>query len=208
MSFKDLFRRVQKQEKTMEKDQHDPEAPSPEHTGTVTQGPASPDAPADTADSPSATTLEAELEVLRTEHQALHDKHVRLYAEFDNYRKRTARERLELIQTAGESTIQTVLPVHDDLERAVANNEKVEDIAAVREGVKLIQQKLLHILAGHGLQPMPDAKGHPFDTDRHEAITKAPAPSDDLKGKVIDVVEQGYTLNEKVIRYAKVVVGE
>jgi molecular chaperone GrpE len=154
-----------------------------------------------------ATTLQAELDVLRTEHQALHDKHVRLYAEFDNFRKRTARERLELIQYAGEGTLKAILPVLDDLERAVANNEKVDDAHAVKEGVKLIHQKLLHILAGQGLKPMEDPKGQPFDTDRHEAITNIPAPSDDLKGRVVDVVEPGYTLNDKVVRYAKVVVG-
>ena len=210
MSLKDLFRRGPKQQKTMEQDMHKTEQPHATEAGPILHADHeadSPDAAAQGADSASASTLEGELDVLRTEHQALHDKHVRLYAEFDNFRKRTARERLELIQTAGEGTLKTILPVLDDLERAVANNEKVEDIAAVREGVKLIQQKLLHILAGQGLKAMDDPKGQPFDTDRHEAITNAPAPSDDLKGKVIDVVEPGYTLNDKVIRYAKVVVG-
>jgi len=166
------------------------------------------DAGAELTDSESVVGLQAELDVLRTEHQALHDQHIRLFAEFDNFRKRSAKERLELIQFAGENTLKAVLPVVDDIHRAVANNDKVDDIEAVKEGLKLIQQKLLHILASQGLKPMDKVLGEAFDTDRHEAITKAPAPSDKEKGKVIDVVENGYTLHDKVIRYAKVVVGE
>lgn len=162
---------------------------------------------ASAADSTAETSLQAELDVLRTEHQALHDKYVRLFAEFENFRKRTAKERLELIEFAGERVMVAILPALDDLGRAVTNNEKVNDITAVKEGFRLIQQKLLHLLAGQGLRPMEDCKGQVFDTDRHEAITKAPAPNDELKGKVIDVVEQGYTLHEKVVRFAKVVVG-
>jgi molecular chaperone GrpE len=94
------------------------------------------------------------------------------------------------------------------MERAITNNARVDDIAVIREGFHLVHSKLLHILGSQGVKPMADPKGQPFDTDRHEAITKAPAPSDDLKGKVIDVLENGYTLHDKVIRYAKVVVGE
>jgi len=204
------FRRKTKKSKTMEKDHPKDDAgalPATEAQERNTR--ATDNADTTSADIPmDAPTLQAELEILRTEHQALHDKHVRLYAEFDNYRKRTAKERLELIQFAGENTLRAVLPVLDDLERAVANNDKVDDIAAVKEGVRLIEQKLLHILASQGLKPMPDPRGTDFDTDRHEAVTKAPAPSDDLKGKVIDVLENGYTLHDKVVRYAKVVVGE
>jgi molecular chaperone GrpE len=190
------------------------EVPAPTSETLATQGEAIPaDGGAETAPAaePSpeeVAALRAEVEILRTEHQALHDKHVRLYAEFDNHRKRTAKERLELLQFAGEAVLKAVLPVLDDLERAIANNEKLEDPSAIREGTRLIHQKLLHILAAQGLKPMPDAKGQPFDTDRHEAITKAPAPTPDLKGHVIDVVENGYTLHDKVVRYAKVVVGE
>lgn len=168
-------------------------------------------ATADTPSEPERTeleTLKAELDLLRAEHQAVHDKHIRLFAEFDNFRKRTAKERLELMQYAGESALKAVAPLLDDLSRAVANNENVDDVAAVREGVKLIHQKLQNVLAGQGLKAMPDSKGELFDTDRHEAITKAPAPTPDLKGKVLDVIENGYTLHDKVIRYAKVVVGE
>ncbi len=166
------------------------------------------------ADSPSAElnaeleVLRAEVERLRTEQLAAHDKHVRLFAEFDNFRKRTAKERLDLLQYAGESTLKAVLPVLDDMDRAITNNATVADVAAMREGFNLIHQKMVHSLGTQGLKAMPDPKGQPFDTDNHEAITKAPAPSEDLKGKVIEVIEKGYTLHDKVIRYAKVVVGE
>lgn len=152
--------------------------------------------------------LNAQLAAAKAEAADLKDKWLRLNAEFDNFRKRTAKERLELIQFAGENTLKNMLPVLDDMERAIASNAKTEDIAVVREGFHLIQSKLLHILGSQGVKPMADVKGQAFDTDKHEAITKAPAPSADLKGKVIDVVENGYTLHEKVIRYAKVVVGE
>ena len=152
--------------------------------------------------------LSAQLIAAKADAADLKDKWLRLNAEFDNFRKRTAKERLELIQFAGENTLKNMLPVVDDMERAIANNAKTEDIAVVREGFHLIQSKLMHILGSQGVKPMADVKGQAFDTDKHEAITKAPAPSADLKGKVIDVVENGYTLHEKVIRYAKVVVGE
>lgn len=152
--------------------------------------------------------LTAQLLAAKADAADLKDKWLRLNAEFDNFRKRTAKERLELIQFAGENVLKNLLPVLDDMERAITNNAKTEDIAVVREGFHLIQTKLLHVLGSQGVKPMGDMKGEPFDTDRHEAITKAPAPTDDLKGKVIEVVENGYTLHEKVIRYAKVVVGE
>lgn len=152
--------------------------------------------------------LNAQLAAAKADAADLKDKWLRLNAEFDNFRKRTAKERLELMQFAGENVLKNMLPVLDDMERAIANNAKTDDIAVVREGFHLIHSKLLHILGSQGVKPMADAKGQPFDTDRHEAITKAPAPSDDLKGKVIDVVENGYTLHDKVVRYAKVVVGE
>lgn len=152
--------------------------------------------------------LTAQLINAKAEAADLRDKWLRLSADFDNFRKRTAKERLELIQFAGENALKNLLPVMDDMERAIANNTSVEDIAVVREGFHLIHSKLLGILGAQGVRPMTDVKGQPFDTDRHEAITKAPAPSEDLRGKVIDVLENGYTLHDKVIRYAKVVVGE
>lgn len=149
-----------------------------------------------------------EVERLTRELAALNDKHLRLFAEFDNFRKRTAKERMDLIQFAGENTLKNMLPVLDDMERAIQNNEKAEDLATLKQGFALIHAKFLSILGSQGVKAMGDVKGEPLDVDRHEAITKAPAPSADLKGKVIDVVENGYTLHDKVIRYAKVVVGE
>ena len=152
--------------------------------------------------------LTAQLIAAKADAADLKDKWLRSIAEFDNFRKRASKERLELIQFAGENALKNMLPVLDDMERAIANNAKTEEIGVVREGFHLIHSKFINILGAQGVKPMPDAKGQAFDTDRHEAITKAPAPSDDLKGKVIDVVENGYTLHDKVVRYAKVVVGE
>lgn len=151
--------------------------------------------------------LKAELDILRAEHQAVHDKHVRLFAEFDNFRKRTAKEKLEMLQMAGAGTLTNLLPVLDDMERAIANNVKVEDANVVKQGMELIHQKFVHLLQAQGVKAIA-AKGEPFDPELHEAITGAPAPSPELKGKVLEVVENGYTMNDKVIRYAKVVVGE
>lgn len=138
----------------------------------------------------------------------LHDRWLRLNADFDNFRKRTAKEKLELLHFAGENSLKNFIPVVDDMERAIVNNANTDDLAVVKEGFHLIHTKLMHILGSQGVKPMEHAMGKAFDTDRHEAITKAPAPSPDLKGKVIDVIENGYTLHDKVIRYAKVVVGE
>ena len=131
----------------------------------------------------------------------LNDKHLRLFAEFENFKKRTAKERMDLYKTAGESVLTALLPVLDDFERSIKANQKQED-----EGVVLIYNKLKSILETKGLKAMEEPIGQELNTDYHEAITNIPAPSDDLKGKIIDVVEKGYFLNEKVIRYAKVVV--
>jgi molecular chaperone GrpE len=137
----------------------------------------------------------------------LNDRFLRLYAEFDNYRKRTNKEKIELISNAGESILKDMLPVVDDFERAITNNETAEDLESVKEGFHLIFNKFRHILESKGLKKM-EAKGEAFDSELHEAIANVPAPSEDFKGKVIDDVEKGYYLNEKVIRYAKVVVGQ
>ena len=131
----------------------------------------------------------------------LNDKHLRLFAEFENFKKRTAKERMDLYKTAGESVLTALLPVLDDFERSIKANQKQED-----EGVVLIYNKLKSILETKGLKAMEDPIGQELNTDYHEAITNIPATSDDMKGKIIDVVEKGYFLNEKVIRYAKVVV--
>ena len=131
----------------------------------------------------------------------LNDKHLRLFAEFENFKKRTAKERMDLYKTAGESVLTALLPVLDDFERSIKANQKQED-----EGVVLIYNKLKSILETKGLKVMEDPVGQELNTDYHEAITNIPASSDNMKGKIIDVVEKGYFLNEKVIRYAKVVV--
>ena len=149
-----------------------------------------------------------EVERHTNEVAALNDKYLRLFAEFDNFRKRTAKERIDMLQFAGENALKNMLPVFDDMERAIQNNEKVDDIATVKQGFALIHAKLGSILGSQGVKPMDDIKGQPLDVDRHEAITSAPAPSAELKGKVIDVLENGYTLHDKVIRYAKVIIGE
>lgn len=135
----------------------------------------------------------------------LNDKYLRLYSEYDNYRKRTANEKIELIKTASESTIAALLPILDDFERALPTMENLEDKTHL-EGVMLIYNKLKHTLEQKGLEEIK-AVGEPFNTDEHEALTQIPATSEDMKDKVIDVIQKGYKLNGKVIRYARVVVG-
>lgn len=135
----------------------------------------------------------------------LNDKYLRLYSEYDNYRKRTANEKVELIKTAAEGTILALLPILDDFERALPTMEKDEDKTHY-EGVMLIYNKLKRTLEQKGLEEIK-ATGEPFNTDEHEALTQIQAPSEDMKDKVIDVVQKGYKLNGKVIRYARVVVG-
>ena len=142
-----------------------------------------------------------EAEKLQTELYELKDKYLRLYSDFDNFRKRTAKEKLEMIQSASERVIVDIIPVIDDIERATVNAQEGE----ISEGIHLIFNKLYNTLAVKGLKPM-DAKGVVFNADLHEAITQFPAPTEDDKGKVFDVVEKGYYLNDKVIRFAKVVV--
>ena len=143
---------------------------------------------------------------LKEEIAQANDKYLRLYAEFDNFRRRTQKERTELLQTAGKEVIVAMLPVLDDFERAIKAMENSTDVNAVKEGVALVQHKIKNILAQKGLKEM-ESKGAAFDADIHEAITNIPAPSDDLKGKVVDELEKGYYLNDKVVRFAKVVVG-
>lgn len=136
----------------------------------------------------------------------LKDKYLRLYADFENFRRRTAKEKLDLIGNANEGLLQALIPVVDDFERAMQSIDNTNDVAALKEGVSLIYTKLFKTLEAKGLKPMT-AKGEPFNADLHESVTQFPAPSDDLKGKVIDEIEQGYYLNDKVIRFAKVIVG-
>ncbi|TRX72351.1 nucleotide exchange factor GrpE [Carboxylicivirga sp. M1479] len=135
------------------------------------------------------------------------DKYLRLSAEYDNYRRRTLKEKMELTKTAGESLLLALLPVIDDLDRAMAHMDDAKDVEALKEGMKLIQTKFNDFLGQQGMKEI-EAKDKEFDTDQHEAITKIPAPTEDMKGKVIDCIEKGYTLHEKVVRFSKVVVGE
>jgi molecular chaperone GrpE len=136
----------------------------------------------------------------------MNDRYLRLYSEFDNYRKRSARERVEFAKTAATDTFTAILPVLDDFDRAAKAMENAEDIAVVKEGMQLIYHKFRNILISKGLEEM-NAQGETFDADFHEAITSIPSPDDSMKGKVVDEVEKGYSLNGKVIRFAKVVVG-
>ncbi len=135
------------------------------------------------------------------------DKYLRLSAEFDNYRKRTLKEKAELIKNGGEKAITAILPVLDDLERAIGNASESDEAKAMREGVELIYNKFLKILGQEGVQKM-DVVGKPLDTDFHEAIALVPAPTAEQKDKILDCVQTGYTLNDKVIRHAKVVVAQ
>ncbi|MEJ5960711.1 nucleotide exchange factor GrpE [Pedobacter immunditicola] len=169
-----------------------------------------------TIDQTENTTEEASLpgpppeispvEKLEEEITVLNDKYLRLFAEFDNYKRRTQRERAELLQTAGKDVITSLLTVLDDFDRANKAMENTADVVAVQEGIQLIYNKLKNLLSQKGLKEM-ESINTPFDTDLHEAITKIPAPNEEAKGKVLDVLEKGYTLNDKVIRFAKVVVG-
>lgn len=148
-----------------------------------------------------------ELEAAKATIEEQKDKYLRLSAEFDNYRKRTMKEKAELIKNGGEKAISAILPILDDLERALHNMQSADDVKAMYEGIDLIYQKFLKGLSQEGLQKM-EPVGEVFDTDYHEAVALVPAPSEDQKGKVLDCVQTGYKLNDKVIRHAKVVVAQ
>jgi len=145
-------------------------------------------------------------EELQEKYNELKDKYVRLSAEFDNYRKRSLKEKTDLIKSAGEDILVNILPVIDNFERAMKSLDENPDIDSVKEGVHLIYNSFKEFLSQKGVKEI-DATGEDFDTDKHEAISQIPAPSEDMKGKVIDTIEKGYELNGKVIRFAKVVVG-
>lgn len=151
-------------------------------------------------------TSESELSKTQAELAELKDKYVRLVAEFDNVRRRNAKERIELIGTANKYLVTELLPVMDDILRAQKSFETASDLQQVTEGVQLIFHKFIKTLENKGLKPL-EAIGQPFDMELHEAITQIPAPSDDMKGKVVDEIEKGYYLNDKLIRFAKVVTG-
>ncbi len=145
-------------------------------------------------------------EKLKIELAEMKDKYLRLYADFENFRRRTAKERLELISTANADMMKNILPVVDDFERAIKSFDETTEVKPLKEGVDLIYQKLYKTLESKGLKPMKTV-GLPFDAELHESIAQYPAPNPELKGMVVDEVEKGYFLNDKVIRYAKVVVG-
>ena len=151
--------------------------------------------------------LAQELEKANEQIEEQKDKYLRLYAEFDNYGKRTMKEKAELILNGGEKSISSILPIVDDFERALKNMETATDVAAVKEGVELIYNKFMSVLGQNGVKVI-ETKEQPLDTDYHEAIAVIPAPNEALKGKILDCVQTGYILNDKVIRHAKVVVGE
>ena len=147
-------------------------------------------------------------EKLQEELQNEKDKFLRLFAEFENYKRRTSKERLELFKTASEEVMLSLLPVLDDFERALAHIEEDKEAEELRKGVMLIYQKLLSTLEQKGLSAIKIKQGDAFDADNHEAVTQIPAPDKKLKGKIIDVIEKGYKLGDKIIRFPKVVIGQ
>ncbi len=152
-------------------------------------------------------TKDDEINELKIQNAELNDKFLRLFSDFDNYRKRTNVEKIELIKTASKNVIEGLLPVLDDFDRGLQAFEEQKVNKETIHGVELIRSKLFNFLSQKGLEPM-DSQGKDFDTDWHDAITQIPAPSEDLKGKVVDVVQKGYLLNGTIIRHAKVVVGQ
>jgi molecular chaperone GrpE len=182
------------------------EQPTPE-TDQPAEGEAQPEAEEATKELTPEEQLQAQVDELTKEQEEMKDKYLRLSAEFDNYRKRTMKEKAELILNGGEKTITAILPVIDDLERALANMQKATDVEAVKAGVELIYNKFMQILGQNGVKAI-ETQEKELDTDYHDAIAIIDAPSDELKGKILDCVETGYMLNDKVIRHAKVVVGK
>lgn len=156
---------------------------------------------------PQAEAQEQENAALRQQLEELKDKYMRLYADFDNYKKRMVKEKMDLLNTAAQDTLSALLPVLDDFDRAKRNAESENSKERFSEGIALVYQKLHAVLRQKGLEGM-DTNGQPFDPEFHEAVTELPAPSEDLKGKIIDTIEKGYTLKDKIIRHAKVVVGK
>lgn len=155
----------------------------------------------------NADNVADDQEALRKKYDELNDAHLRLRAEFDNYRKRTMREKADLVKMGGEGALKNLLPVIDDFERALQNIRTAEDVDAVKEGVDLIYGKFMNYLSQQGVKPI-EAVGKAFNTEEFEAIATIPAPDPEMKGKILDCVQTGYTLFDKVMRHAKVVVGE
>ena len=160
-----------------------------------------------TEDNETSDNVSDELTSLQKKYEELNDTHLRLRAEFDNYRKRTMREKADLIKSGGENALKNLLPIIDDFERALQNVQTAEDIEALKEGINLIHGKFINYLTQQGVKPI-EAIGKPFNTEEFEAIATIPAPDPNMKGKILDCVQTGYTLFDKVLRHAKVVVGE
>ena len=177
-----------------------------EETSPETEQPEKEVSPRGDLEGAAELTVEEQLEAANAEIASLKDQLLRKIAEFDNYRKRTIKEKTDLILNGGEKTIVTILPVLDDMERALKNMKSADDVNAVLEGVELIYKKFMDILAKQGVSVI-DTKEADFDVDIHEAVAQLPAPTPELKGKVMDCTQTGYKLNEKVIRHAQVVVG-
>lgn len=185
--LKNIFRKMNKPETEKVEDQNQPQ--EEQHTEASIQ-----------------LINEDKITELQSKIDELNDKYLRLYSEFDNFRKRTAKEKIELIQSASENAFKIMLPIVDDFDRAIKSNSDITDAKVISDGVNLIYSKFKSTLSQKGLEEMKSI-GEPFNTDLHEAITNVPAPSEDLKGKVIEELEKGYMLNGKVIRFAKVVIG-
>lgn len=190
------------EEEVPEKDKKEPCEQQPQETEA-----GEPDAAAEGGEADEAAKLSAELDTLKATIEKMQKDYMLLMAEFDNFRKRTLREKADLIKNGGESCMKAILPVVDDFERGLAAVEKSNDLEAVKEGMNLIYNKFKAYLEQNGVKEIP-TQGADFDTEYHEAVTTFPAPDPAQKGKVIDTVQKGYTLNDKVIRFAKVVVGE
>lgn len=164
-------------------------------------------APEQSAQSENLSEDSRELDNLQKELQEQKEKYIRLYADFDNFKRRNAKERVELIQTAGREVIQSMLEVMDDCDRAEKQMQKSDDLKQIREGIQLVFTKFRNTLQSKGLKEMKSI-GEEFNPDVHEAITEIPVPDENMKGKVVDEVEKGYMLNDKIIRFSKVVVGK
>ena len=191
----------------MKKDKEKEEIDEQEKDLNNPQEPESEDNSNEGADDEETQEATDPLEAANKQIAELNDKFLRKVAEFDNYRKRTLKEKADLILNGAEKTLTKILPVIDDIERAIENGNKTDDVATLREGMDLIYKKFMKILKGEGVEVIPTT-GEDFNTDYHEAIAMVPGMGDENKGKVIDCVQTGYTLNGKVIRYAKVAVGQ
>lgn len=194
-----LLLQTMAQEKNKEMEKNESEKDNPDIAN---------DAPLSTDESKvGSEEIQSKIAELESKNQELNNTYTRLFADFDNFRRRTAKERLEWLKTAGEDTMLAILPVLDDMERAVAHNKNSNDVASIREGIEVICQKFRNLISSRGVEPM-ETIGKPFDPELHDAITSLEAPDKDMKGKVMEEVQKGYLLNGKVIRHAKVVVGK